>query len=188
VTLNWLIPSPLNAPSSSSVTYKFEIRKADGTNTWIDLVNDTSSTNATLTKIFDMADIKTKALYVTGNKGQPIKIRITATNSLSFASSASEANSDSAVYQEVPIEYAGTTLITINSVTVSSASLSWADLTAPADYGYADAITGWKYWYNSSSGSFTSGTTTQPNRTVALSGLTTPGTTFSFFVEPLTVY
>lgn len=187
MTLNWLIPDPLNAPSGSSVTYKFEIRKADGTDTWYDLVNDTSSTLATLTKTFNMADIKTKALYVTANKGQPIKIRITATNSLTLASSASEANSDSAVYQEVPIVYAGTTLITVDSVTLDDATLSWADLTAPADYGYS-AITGWKYWYNSSSGSFTNGSTTQPTRTVALSGLTTPGTTFSFYVEPLNLY
>ncbi len=157
VTLTFMPPSPLNAVSGSSVTYKFEVRNADGTDTWTDLVqNMSSSLTTTLTKTFNMQDLKTKAGYVNANKGNAIKIRFTATNNNTVESDPSEANSDSAIYKDVPDVYAGT--ITPSSITVNSAVLSWTDVTNPALYGYS-VITGWKYWYNSTSGVYVSGTT-----------------------------
>lgn len=148
--------------------------------------SDISSTNTSLTKTFTMADLKTNSSYVTANKGNAIKIRITATNAYA-ASTASEANADSAVYQEEPIVYAGTTKITVSSITTTGATLSWADYTAPADYGYSE-ITGWKYWYNTSSGTFTSGTALGAStRTVSLTGLAS-ATAYTFYVEPLNLY
>ena len=73
-----------------------------------------------------MANLKTKASYVNGtDKGNFIKIRITATNVIGTASTASEANADSAIYQEAPAVYDGTTKITKNSVTRTTATLSW---------------------------------------------------------------
>ena len=188
VTLSWNQPSPLNAVAGSSVTYKFEVRKADGTDTWVDMVDNLSSVSTSLTKDFTMANLKTKASYVTGNKGNAIKVRITATNVVGTASTASEANADSAIYQEAPAVYDGTTKITVNSVTTTTATLSWLDVTAPADYGYSE-ITGWKYWYNSTSGTYIEGTTAVSTRTVTLSTpALTAGTTYSFYIEPLNLY
>lgn len=108
------------------MTYKFEVRKADETDNWVDMADDLSSDSTPLTKTFTMANLKTKASYVNGtDKGNFIKIRITATNVIGTASTASEANADSAIYQEAPAVYDGTTKITKNSVTRTTATLSW---------------------------------------------------------------
>lgn len=189
VTLSWNQPSPLNAVAGSSVTYKFEVRKADGTDNWVDMADNLASVSTSLTKDFTMANLKPNASYVAGtDKGNAIKIRITATNAIGTASAASEANADSAVYQEEPVVYDGTNKITVNSVTTTTATLSWLDVTAPADYGYSE-ITGWKYWYNSTSGSFISGTTSASTRTVTLSTpALTAGTPYTFYIEPLNLY
>lgn len=70
---------------------------------------------------------------------------------MTFASPVSDANLDSAVYQDIPAVYAGASKITVNPIGETSATISWQDVTVPAEYGHA-SITGWKYWYNTSTG------------------------------------
>ena len=154
VTLTWDQPDPLNAAPTSDVTYKFEIQKADGTASWTDLALNEVSANVTgMTKIFSMTTLKTSASYAVNGSdlGKAIRIRITATNNLTFASPVSDANLDSAVYQDVPAVYAGASKITVDPIGLTTATISWQDVTLPAEYGHA-SITGWKYWYNTSTG------------------------------------
>jgi len=97
VTVSWSQPSPLNAASGASVTYNLQILKTDGT-TWATLGTAISSTSTSLTQDYSMSDLKTNSTYATDASGAYIKIRLTATTTYG-TSTASEANSDSAVYQ-----------------------------------------------------------------------------------------
>lgn len=132
-----------------------------------------------------MAALKTKASYANvTDKGKPIRIRFTATNILGETSLASEANVDTAIYQEAPEVYDGANKITKGSVGVTTATISWTAVTSPAD-GYS-TITGYAYWFvPSPSGTTISGTTTDLTKEVT--GLTA-STTYTAYVEPLNVY
>jgi hypothetical protein len=130
-----------------------------------------------------MADLKTSASYATTDKGKPIRIRFTATNNLTETSPASEANIDSAIYQEAPAVYDGATKITVNSVGETSATITWQAVVSPAD-GYS-TVTGYTYWLVPGTGANKTGTTTSLTATVT--GLTA-GTTYTAYVEPLNIY
>lgn len=97
VTVSWSQPSPLNAAAGASVDYNLQILKTDGT-TWATLGSTISSTSTSLTQDYSMSDLKTNSTYATDASGAYIKIRLTATTTYG-TSTASEANSDSAVYQ-----------------------------------------------------------------------------------------
>jgi hypothetical protein len=181
VTLNWSRPDPLYDNTSIAVSYKIEVLKKDGTN-WATLTAAETSTLASPTKPYDMADLKTASTYNSTDNSAYIKIRITATNSYG-TSSASDSNLDSAVYQSVPIAYAGTYTPTVG---LTTATITWTDVTNAADYGYAP-ITGWKYGYKTGADAYTFGTTASGVRSASLSSLT-QGATYTFFVEPLNVY
>lgn len=181
MTLSWARPDPLYDSTSIAVSYKIEVLKKDGT-TWATLTATESSNAATPSKIYTMTDLKTASTYTSTDNGAYIKIRITATNSYG-TSSASDSNLDSAVYQSVPVAYAGTYTTTVG---LTTATISWTDVTNAADYGYA-AISGWKYGYKTGAGSYTLGTTLPGVRTISLTGLT-QNTLYTFFVEPLNVY
>jgi len=131
-----------------------------------------------------MSVLKTASGYATDDSGAYIKIRLSATTTYG-TSSASEANSDSAVYQSWPAAYAGTYT---TSVGLTSAIVSWTDLATAADYGYA-TISGWKYGIKTGSDAYTF-TVVAPS-TLSVTFDTPPltsGTVYTFFVEPLNQY
>lgn len=150
--------------------------------TWAPLTAAETSTLASPTKPYNMTDLKTASTYDSTDNGAYIKIRITATNSYG-TSSASDSNLDSAVYQSLPLPYTGTYTKTIG---LTTATISWTDVTNAANYGYA-AITGWKYGYKTSAGSYVFDTTASGVRSVSLTSLTA-SETYTFFVEPLNAF
>jgi len=75
----------------------------------LSITNPVNTTSNSISTNFDMATMKSAALYTDEDNGNgiPIKIIVIATNTYG-PSSASEANLDSAVYQSKPKPYAGT--------------------------------------------------------------------------------
>jgi hypothetical protein len=65
-----------------------------------------NSTDASPFDVIDMSVLKTAANYNDTENGNQIKVKITATNSYG-ASTASEENLPSAIYQGVPNDYTG---------------------------------------------------------------------------------
>jgi len=161
------------------------IRKVDGTYIDIPATTNLTSTATSLTQVFTMAELKTVISYVNDtDKGKYINLKVTATNVYTVASTASEANSNSAVYQEWPAVYAGTN-IQVSSITTTGATITWNDVTDASLYGYS-AITEWKYWYYDSA-DLQLGVGTSTTRSAAITGLTN-GTLYKVKVEPLNVY
>lgn len=140
VRIDWSIPNPLNDVTGTSVQYDIQILKKGST--W-GALKTLNSTDASPFDVIDMSVLKTAANYNDTENGNQIKVKITATNSYG-ASTASEENLPSAIYQGVPNDYTGA--YTLANQNTTQVTITWDPVSTDVAKGYSP-LTGWAVGY-----------------------------------------